>query len=65
MPFNRESPIKRSKIAAKGNAAMRATGKAHSFSSDKAKEAVATRWRNQRLREQKQLEEFGNVDKQG
>ena len=58
MPLNRESPIKRSKIAAKGNAAIRESGKVHSFSSEKAKEAANKRWQNKRLQEQKELDEM-------
>lgn len=62
MPFNRESPIKRAKISSLGGKAAQASGRAHSFSSEKAREAVNKRWQNQRLREQKEADEQANTN---
>lgn len=57
MPFQRESPIKRTKIASMGGKAAQASGKAHKYDSAKASEAAKIRWRNKRLADQKELEQ--------
>lgn len=57
MPLDRLPPKRRTKIAAAGNAALRESGKVHKFSSEKAREAVAKRWQNYRLRIQKEEQE--------
>lgn len=53
MPFDRLPPKVRTKIASKGNAALRESGKIYKFSSEKAREAGLKSAMNRRLRAQK------------
>ncbi len=56
-------PKVRTKIAVAGANALQASGKAHSFSSEKARAAVAKRWENQRRREALEAQKQELIDK--
>ena len=45
-------PKVRSKIASKGGSALHASGKAHVFSSEKARAAINKRWENKRRQDE-------------
>lgn len=54
MPFNRLPPKVRTKISTAGANALHEQGKAYKMTPQKAREAAETRWRNKRLRDQKE-----------
>lgn len=62
MPLQRESPIKRTKIARMGGIAAQASGRAHKLNPQTARDAANKRWAKKRLEEQREEALNGNAN---